>query len=211
MVTTGGDSPESGFLVETVQSDADTASLVSGGASEGSATLDFPDGVTFHDLVDLTHEGLCRVLMRGDRGKPPRVCGTPAVECRQANHAAKRSEGRVVSSGGWYVRYGTKNGYPDGREDLGRIPEEEVAQLKDQALARDKADLEAFLPPPEEVVFEGKEERETEGRKEEPSGEAPGGGKPEARGGLRRSTRLQPEAPHLLPEGEGDRKRPRLR
>ena len=153
MAFNGVDSPESGFLVETVPSDGEATSLASGATSAGSATLEFPDGVTFHDLVDLTPESFCRVIMKGDRGKPPRVCGTPHALCRRSNHGQKRLKAKLVAPGGWYVRFGNKNGYSDGREDLGAFPAEEVEDLKAKALARDKADLEAFLPPPEEVTF----------------------------------------------------------
>jgi hypothetical protein len=195
MASKGFDSPESGFLVEAAQSDGDTASLVSGGASTGSATLEFPDGVSFHDLVDLKGGTFCRVVMKGDRGKPPRVCGTPSVECRRANHAAKRGDTRLVAPEGWYVRYGRKNGYPDGREDLGRVSDEEAMSLKEQAHARDKADLEAFLPPTEEVVFEEGTGPEEGHDKDKTTKDELEEWKPAAIGAPRRSARLQASTP----------------
>lgn len=163
MASKGNDSPDSGFLVETVPSEEDTASLVSGGTSIGSATLDFPDGIAFQDLVDLQGDGVCRVLMKGDRGKPPRVCGCPAKLCRRPNHSKKRLKETDVACKGWYVRYGSKNGYPDGRMDLGTYEAPEVETLKLAARARDQADLEAFLPPAEEVEFGQEEEEEVPG------------------------------------------------
>ena len=161
MVTIGKDSPDSGILVETVPMDGDEASLLSNGTSIGSATLDFPDGVTFYDLVDLRGGNFCRVLMRGDRGRPPRVCGCPIMVCRRANHDKKRLGGEAKGVEGWYVRYGTKHGYPDGRSDLDIYSDAEAMELKAEAARKDQEDLQAFLPPSEEIVFESEEDKPT--------------------------------------------------
>jgi hypothetical protein len=120
----------------------------------------------------------------------------PAADCERRNHAAKRLEGRSTAEKGWYVRYGSKGPFPDGRNDLDRLSPGEVSELKEMAVEQDKADLEAFLAPTEEIVFH-EEEGSLPGLVEAdvpPKKEAPVA--PEV--ALRRSTRPKaPITPHV--------------
>lgn len=56
-------------------------------------SIQFPDGVTFHNLVHLPGPRFCMVLMKGDRGKPSCVCGCPEVHSLSPRLVKKHKSG----------------------------------------------------------------------------------------------------------------------
>ena len=73
-------------LVETVDEDDGTETAGSAGTdSFASGNADPTGPVSYRDLVDLTSESRCRVIMAQNR-KPSRVCGGAAGSCGRSNH-----------------------------------------------------------------------------------------------------------------------------
>ena len=64
MASDASASPDGGVFVETILPDEEDASVLTDGSSVGSATVDFADGPSFHDLVDLRGNNWCRIVMR---------------------------------------------------------------------------------------------------------------------------------------------------
>ena len=148
MASDANASPDSGVFVETILPEEEDASVLTEGSSVGSATVDFDNGPTFQDLVDLRSNHWCRIVMRAYGGRLERVCGQPSASCKRPNHKAKLLQGIGRGPEGFYVRYGRKEGFPDGRNDLGPISAEEVRSLEMESKAKDLAALKAFEAPP---------------------------------------------------------------
>ena len=93
------------------------------------------------DLVDLTGEHKCRVLMQAGQGNPRRVCGNDAETCNRSNHRTIVTDDTRRGEAGWYVRVLNSRGGVDGHADKQVFSEEEYRVLLTQELEEQAAAL----------------------------------------------------------------------
>ena len=127
-------------------------------SAEGSTVTPTTGPVRFKDLVDLTSEGFCRVVMT----RPHRICGCLKGQCPRRGHNDKAASGDISLRGapGFYVSHpGRKGSILDGlgneaclnKEDAEELRkrDEEEDEIRRRALADStEVDLEGQGTPP---------------------------------------------------------------
>ena len=120
---------------DTVLEDEESRGSVSVGSTPG--LLEGP--ITTADLVDLTGDDFCRVVMKS--GSVSRVCGNKKKDCTRKFHTTIVQDPIRRGGAAFYVAYGSSSGVLDGRLNEPTFSAEDVALLRSQELHEQAAAL----------------------------------------------------------------------